>query len=752
MTAVRDQALAARGAGGWLDRLGRLTVRRSKLVLALAGLVLAVSGVFGVTVGEELVGGGMVDPGAESTQANYLLETRFPAGRPNLVLLVDTPGGVDTPEAAEVGKAVVDDLSGIEGMAGAMSYWSTQDPRLRSTDGRSALVLGVSAVDPAVVADRVSALSGRLAASDPGFAVRVGGKAEVDRAIDEQTGEDLTRTELIVLPITFLLLLLIFGSVVSALLPVVVGVFSIVTTLLVLRVITMFTPVSVFSLNLLTVLGFGLAIDYSLFVLRRYREELRAGREAPDAVRVAVRTAGRTVLFSSVTVALALSALLVFPQYFLRSFAYAGIAVVALTAVVTLVVLPAILALLGRRIELLDVRNGWRRLRGLPPRTGQAATAASPGWRRLATSIMARPVVTLIASATLLIALGLPFLNITFGQADHRQLPASAQSSQVHEAMRTRFPGTSGLYEVVLTGLGSPGAHAQELAGYAARLSQVPGVTGVDGVAGRFAGGVSAREPDEAAARYAADKTVWFSVSTSLDPNSDRGREAVRALRAVAPPPTAKAWVGGESAQLHDTERAIARGLPWALGILVVTTLVLLFLFTGGLLIPIKALILNLLSLMATFGAAVWVFQEGHLRELLGGFQVTGYLDMNVLVLIFCMAFGLSMDYEVFMLSRMRERYTQTGRNTESVAFGLERTGGIVTAAAALICVVLVGLATSEIVDLKLIGVGLTLAIVVDATVVRCLLVPAVMRLAGDANWWAPRPLRRVYERFAMTE
>ena len=540
-----------------------------------------------------------------------------------------------------------------------------------------------------------------------------------------------------------------FASAVAGILPLAVGGFAIIGTLLVLRVLAQVTDVSIYALNLTTALGLGLAIDYSLFIVSRYREELRAGRDPGDALIVTMRTAGRTVLFSAATVAVSLLALLVFPLYFLRSFGYAGIAVVALAAVGALVVLPALLAVLGRRVD---------RFR-LP--IGRRATVREPGtgfWHRIATWVMRRPVPIALAVVAFLVLLGTPFLGVRFGLPDDRVLPSGAEGRQVADAIRGNFAtDESSALSVVAPGIGDPRAQLADIDGYAAALSRLDGVERVDALTGAYADGARLQGPLPAvgaaiapeARRFAAADGTWLSVVPSVEPFSEAGEELVAAVRDLPAPLGAQ--VTGPSAQLVDTKASLFGLLPVAAAIIAVVTFVLLFLMTGSVVIPAKALVLNLLSLTAVYGAMVWVFQDGNLAGVLG-FTPTGTIDTSMPVLLFCIAFGLSMDYEVFLLSRIKEEHDRTGDTVAAVAVGLERTGPIVTTAAALLAIVFVAFATSQVSFLKLFGIGTALAILVDATLIRALLVPAFMRVAGQANWWAPAPLRRLHARVGLAE
>jgi RND superfamily putative drug exporter len=524
--------------------------------------------------------------------------------------------------------------------------------------------------------------------------------------------------------------------VVAASLPLGIAGLAVVGTFCVLRVLASFTQVSIFALNLTTAMGMGLAIDYSLFVVSRYREELRAGAEPGDAIVRTVTTAGRTVIFSAVTVAVSLAAMLVFPLAFLRSFAYAGVAVVALAAVGAVVVLPAVLAVLGRRVDTLVL---WHRA-PKPEGTGF--------WHRVAMAVMHRPVVVSAVVIALLLVLGAPFLRIAFGLPDDRVLPASASSHQVQDAIRTRFSSNeaSALSVVVA---GDVSNRSADVARYAADLSRAPGAARVDASTGSYISGQLVAPPNGASARFTGTTGTWLSVVPAVEPYSGAGETLVKAVRAVPAP--FHVQVGGASAELVDSKSSLFSRVPLAGGLIALVTFVALFLMTGGVLVPVKAVVVNLLSLTATFGAMVWIFQDGHLSGLLD-FTATGTIATTMPILMFCIAFGLSMDYEVFLLSRIKEEYDRTGDNVSSVALGLERTGRIVTAAAALLAVVFLAFATSHVTFIKLFGLGLALAVILDATLIRAVLVPAFMRLAGRANWWAPGSLRRVHARFGISE
>jgi putative drug exporter of the RND superfamily len=741
-----------------LSWLGRLALRRRWAILAATLVAVALAGAFGGGAVGHLKSGGFDDPAAESVRAAATLRDTFGTGDPNLVLLVTAAhGDVDDPAVARLGEELTRRLAAEPDLAQVASYWSLDAPSLRSEDGRQALVLGRVTGDEEALDERASQLTAAYTADGPDASVQVGGQAQVFREVGEQVEADLVRAEGIAVPITLLLLVVVFGSAVAGMLPLAVGGFAIVGTLLLLRLLGDLTDVSIYALNLTTALGLGLAIDYSLFIVSRYREELRAGREPDDALLQTMATAGRTVLFSAATVAVSLLALLVFPLYFLRSFGYAGIAVVALAAVGALVVLPALLAVLGRRVDRLRLP-----IRGRRPARPSGAGAGF--WHRLATGVMRRPLPVATVVVAFLLLLGTPFLGVRFGLPDDRVLPAGAASRQVADALRGGFAADeSGALSVVATGTGDPAGRLPDIDRYAAALSELDGVRRVDALGGSYADGrrVPAPGPEgsgeprggasvgRSSARFAADDGTWLSVVPSVGSSSRQGEDLVADVRALPAPFGVQ--VAGPAAQLVDTKASIGAHLPAAAAIIATVTFLLLFLMTGSVVIPVKALLLNLLSLTAVYGAMVYVFQDGHLADVLG-FTATGTIDTSMPVLMFCIAFGLSMDYEVFLLSRIKEEHDRTGDTAAAVAVGLERSGRIVTAAAALLAIVFAAFATSRVSFLQLFGVGTALAVVVDATLIRALLVPAFMRLAGQANWWAPAPLRRLHRRVGLRE
>lgn len=714
--------------GGWT----RFVTARPRLSLLVALVITALAVFAGSGVADRMGSGGWEDPDAESTYATKALEREFPASQPNLLLLVDSGRlSVDDPAVAAEAGRLSDRLMAEKGVTGVGSYWQTKAPALRAEDGREALIAARIEGDEKTAAEVLDRIAPEFRGAQGPVEVSVGGPIAVRHEMQSIIQEDLLRAELIALPVTLVLLVMVFGSAVAALLPLGLGIVAILGTNAVLRGITELTDVSVFAQNLTTALGLGLAVDYALFIVRRFREELAEGAEVRDAVGVTLRTAGRTVLFSALTVAVSLAAMLVFPQYFLRSFAYAGIAVVLLAAAAALILLPAALMLLGHRVNALDLRRLLRRRRpsGAADRSTAAGASAEQGagWGRTAALVMRRAPLFAFATTAGLVLLGLPFLGAQFGTADHRQLPSSAESRVVQENIRDGFPGSpSGGLEVFAETAATPAEYAD----YRSRISGLPGVLRVDGP-------------------VTSGEHAYFTVLAKGEAVGEDAQRVVREIRAE--PAAFDTSVTGAAAVLVDSKDSIADRLPWAAAIIVVVTLLLVFLLTGSVLIPVQAVVLNALSLTAMFGAVVWVFQDGHLSGLLS-FTATGDIETTLPVLMFCVAFGLSMDYGVFLLSRIKEEYDRGGDHEQAVAFGLRRTGGLITAAAVILAVVMVGIGTSRVTNTKMLGLGIALAVIMDAMVVRSLLVPAVMKLTGKATWWAPAPLRRFHERFGLSE
>ncbi|MFE5844538.1 MMPL family transporter [Streptomyces niveus] len=723
--------------------LARFTTHRSKLVLYLSGVLLVLAGALGGGVISALSAGGFTDSSTESARTAEVLDGRFGSGAPNLTLLVTDERGVDDPAVSAAGARLTERIGAEGGVEQALSYWTLgKAPALRGEGGDSAMVLVRITGDEDQVQKTLERIQPEYDRTVEGLETRVGGVAVANKEITETTSDDLLLIEMVTFPVLLVVMLFVFRSVVAALVPLAVAGLTIVSVLLTLRVLTLFTDVSVLATNVATGLGLGLAIDYGLILLKRYREELHGGADTDTAIATALRTAGRTVLFSAVTVALALAGLLVFPFYFLRSFAYAGIPTALLAALVSITFLPALLKALGPRIDKGRVLGRGKEEKPPKPETERF-------WYRLATNVMRFPVPVAVAVIGLLLFLGSPFLSLHMSLADDRVLPADTQSRQISDIVREDFSAQeSQALNVVLND--TPPTGERSIDAYAQKLSTLGNVARVDSEAGSFAAGEQVAPPGPGSERFSADNSTYLSVIPKSESLSEEGEELVKDIRTAEAPYDMQ--VGGPAAELVDSLDSMYDKLPAALAIIGVTTFVLLFLFTGSLVLPLKALVLNCLSLSATFGVLVWGFQDGHLEGIVGDFVVTDTITWTVPVLLFCIAFGMSMDYEVFLLSRIKEEWDRSGDNQLAVARGLERTGAMVTAAAGLIAIVWLGFVLSGISYLKAIGLGLAVAVLMDATLVRGALVPAFMRLAGRANWWAPAPLARFHRKFGLRE
>ena len=733
-----------------LSRLAELGIRFPRRVLALAGLVLLIAAAYGAQAASHLASGGFYDTGAPSWQARNTLTNTFHTGDPNLVLEVKSAAGVDSATARAAGLKIVADLQHQPHASSVTSYWTAppaQAAGLKSKDGHAALVVARVEGDDNTGPKRAAEIYKPLVGTHDGVTVQPGGIIASIHTVNDLTKTDLTKSEMIAVPLTVIALIWVFGSFIAALLPLAVGLSSIVGTMAILRLLSTVTNVSIYALNMTTAMGLALAIDYSLFIVSRYREEVRAGAVPDDAIRTTTRTAGRTVLFSALTVGLSLAAMLVFPVYFLRSFAYAGIAVVGLATIAALLLLPALLKVLGTRVDALDMRAGVRRLLRRPPPVVKPVEQTF--WYRFANAVMRRALPVGLLITAILVALGLPFLHARFGYPDDHVVPKSEAVHQVGDDLRQNFTTNAGsTISIVANDIS---AAPTRVDGYATALSRVDGITSVTAASGTYVHGDRVAPGN---ASMTSGHITYLDLQTGADAQSDRAKSVLTSLRAVPAP-----WpvqFTGQTAINQDSLHALAVTMPIAIALIVLATFIVLFLFTGSVILPIKALILNTLSLSATFGAMVWVFQEGHFGALFPDLTTTGYLVPTMPPLMFCVAFGLSMDYEVFLLSRIRESWLESGRtsadNTRAVALGLGRTGRIVTAAALLMAIVFAAIANGRVSFMMLFGTGLTLAVIMDATVVRGILVPAFMRLAGRWNWWSPRPLARLHDRIGLSE
>ncbi|MFF0537167.1 MMPL family transporter [Streptomyces coelicoflavus] len=719
------------------ERVAELAIRRSRLVLVIAALAVAVMGFVGGGAFTKLLPGGFDDPNSQSSRAVEVIDDKF-GGETNLVLLVDTPdGGVDTPAAKSAGQALVSELKGEKNLANVYSYWDTNLAALRSEDGEQALILAHVKGEETELQDNAQSLIDAYSGTyGDTLEVRAGGGTAVSADISTQVVSDLVLAEAIAIPLTLVLLLFVFGSVVSALLPLAIAVIAIAGAFAQLSILGGITEVSNTATNLVTALGLGLGIDYALLMTSRFREQLASGASVDDAVRRTVSTAGRTVAFSAATVAAALASLLVFPQYFLRSFGYAGVGVVAVAAISTLFVMPALFVVLGHRVN--KGRMPWAKDR-------QPSVQGSV-WGRMARTVMRRPALTALPVLAVLLVAAAPLLGITFGTPDERVLPENAESRQVTAMLGENFNGNdaAALHVVIDRAVAKDG-----LTSYAGDLAALDGVLRVETSAGTYTGGQSAPAGpgNPALGRPDAQR---INVVSELTPKSDEAETLVADVRAVTAPKGTEPLVGGIDAELVDAKDSISGQLPLAIALVVLTTFVLLFLFTGSIVQPLRALVLNVVSLGATLGVMTWIFQDGNLSSLLG--FTAQPMEVSMTVLMFCIAFGLSMDYEVFVTSRIKELHDQGEDNESAVANGLGHTGRIVSAAALLLAVSFFAFGTAKITFMQMFGLGSGLAILIDAIAVRGVLVPAAMRLLGGSAWYAPPFLKKLHGRIGLSE
>jgi uncharacterized membrane protein YdfJ with MMPL/SSD domain len=701
------------------DSLARFADGNARRIGIFAIVFFLLAAVLGGSVANRLDPYGADDPATETVQAKERLEA---AGlRPPAVLAVveDAPvAKASTRARVEALERSVRRRADVQSVSG---YYDTRSPAFVSRDGGSTyFVVALKPTADKQWQDAGAAVADRLSA-DPG--VVVGGGAVAQKQVNEQVEKDLRMAELIAFPLLFLLSLLFFRSLVASVLPLMIGGLAIVGTFLILRLASEFGSISIFALNLTTALGLGLAIDYSLFIVSRYREEIARSGPGLEAMRRVLATSGRTVFFSSLTVAAALASLLVFPQRFLYSMGLGGALVALFAALISLTVLPAVLTLLGTRVNA-----------GAPAFLRRRAEAdARPDesgfWYRLSRFVMRRPVPVATLSALFLIVLGLPFFGIKFNTVDPTVLPPSASARQAYETVSDRFPP----YHETPIWVDFEGGGPAAAKAMAVRVDRVPGVAEV-------------LPPQHLRSGVTAIEAISAHPFVA-----DASQETVKAIRALPTPAGTTALVGGATADFVDLQSSLVSHLPIVLAIIVVATLVILFLMTGSVILPIKSLIMNFLNLSAVFGLLVLIFQDGRLQGFLD-YSSPGAIEQTMPILLFAVAFGLSTDYAVFLLSRIKEARDNGASESECVAIGLERTGRIVTAAALLFAVAMGAFATSQIIFIKENGVGTALAVLIDASIVRALLVPSLMELLGKWNWWAPGPLRRLHERIGISE
>jgi RND superfamily putative drug exporter len=722
-------------------------------VVAIAILVMVAIGVFGVPVAKELSPSGFADPTSQSSRATDLLTDKFGQGDVQLLVVVTANDRFDSPATRTAALDVIDQLKRSGHVIGISSAW-TSPPQasaaLVSRDQKSGLITAGITGNEANQQIYAKDLSDQITRDRDGIAVRTGGTAMVNLQVTEQSQHDLLLMESIAIPLSFLVLVWVFGGVFAAALPIAVGLTAIIGTLAVLRVTTFFTDVSIFALNLTTAMGLALAIDYTLLMISRYRDELAEGADRDEALTRTMLTAGRTVLFSATTVALSMGAMVLFPMHFLKSFAYAGVATVAFAALAAVVITPAVISLLGDRLDSLDVRRLVRRM------LGRAEPAQRPVdeqfWYRSTKFVMKRAVPIGLACVVVLVTLGAPFLGVRPGFPDDRVLPQSASAHQVGDRLRSDFTNN---FETAIPVLipDAAGLSDPQIARYAADLSRVNDVSTVSAPMGAYVGGNLVGPPS--AATGLASGSALLTVESTAPLFSERSTDQLDALHRVATPGNRTVEFAGTAQTNSDSVDAIVSRLPIVLGLIAVIMLILLFLLTGSVVLPLKALVLNVLSLTAAFGAMVWIFQDGNLGAF--GTTSTGTLVANMPVLLFCIAFGLSMDYEVFLVSRIREFWLESPQrgvadNDESVALGVAHTGRVITAAALIMAISFAALIAAHVSFMRMFGLGLALAVLADATLVRLVLVPAFMHVMGRWNWWAPKPLAWMHQRVGIRE
>jgi RND superfamily putative drug exporter len=713
--------VSAGTGSGTFERVTSVAHRMPRTVIALALLLVLVANGLGAGLAERLLNGGTTDPGSASARADALVAEFAPAADPDVLLLVTGPAAVDAPSTAQAGLALAAELGAVADVRGVVPYWATASAALRSDDGMSALItahIDGTESEQFRTLERIETMltAARSAEATAALRVELGGFVPVQRAIQDAVQHDLQIAEMIALPITYFLLMLVFGGALASLLPLLVGVFAIVCTNAVLALLAGVTDVSIFAMNLTTALGLGLAVDYALLMVRRFREELEDhGADVRSAVIATIGSAGRTVFFSAVTVAAALAVMLLFPLFFLRSFAYAGIAVVAFAALGAIVVLPALFLLLGQRVR--ARRSANRPERPFPGLGGR--------WARWTMLITRRPGAVAVVTAVLLLALAAPFLRAAYGPLDDRLLAAGTPERTVSEQLRQRFTESPGILATIVL------PARADVSRVAAEVDEVSGVV--------------ATSVNDASAR----PLITVLADSDLDLASARAQGIAADIRALPLPDAA--LVTGEPARQLDTEAAVARTLPGALLLVVGVAAGLVFLLTGSLVLPALAVLSNALSLTAMLGAVVLVFQDGALADALK-VTPTGFIDVTLPLLMSCIAFGLSMDYGVFLLARLVEERRRGLGVREAMAMTAERTGGLITSAAAILAVVLIAIGSSGVTSTKMLGLGVALAVIVDATVVRSVLVPTAVVWLGERAWWAPPALRRFHERWGWRE
>ena len=692
------------------EKLGHGLVRRKKSVFVIYLIAILMAGAIGSGVFSRLDSGGYNDPNSDSAKAYKYLQDVFKIEDPSVVLVVESKNGATDPAVFTAVAQLESKIQQEKHVGKTLSYWSTGGaPSLLSKDGKSGFLFIYSdKSDWGVIQNLGEQIQKKYDGKFQDLKIYASGTGVFAYSINHKISKDLALAESISIPLTFILLAFVFGGLVASAMPLVVGVSAILGSFLIIYLLTLFTGVSIFALNLITGLGLGLGIDYSLLIVNRFREELHAGKSVEDSIVNTVNTAGKTVFYSGLTVVLTLVALIMFPQMFLKSFGYAGVTVVIMAVLGALIALPALLAMLGNKIDNVVVRKS-------------AITPKEDGrWADTARFVMRKPISVVVLSLIILTVLAAPVKNIVFSQVDSRVLPASNQAATAARVILERFPGQEGNpIEIIVPKGAFMGTQINQ---YTNEIAQIPGIVRI---------GDSQVSGDD----------VRVTAIHSMGPRTPEAQKLITQVRAIRAPEGT--LIGGVAADYTDTQNGIAATLPWALLWIAIGVMLLLFIFTGSIILPIKAVLLNVLSLAATLGAVTWIFVDGHLKWLVGDFTVTGAVDTGSIILIAVVTFGLSMDYEVFLLSRIKEEHEAGKSNIESVATGLQRSARIITAAAGLLAIVFASFMLSGVTSIKMLGFGVAFAILLDASLVRALLVPALMRLFGERNWWAPKSLKR---------
>ena len=694
------------------EKLGRLAVRRSKLVLVSFVISMLAAGGIGLSVFGNLDSGGYSDPNSESMKVWNYFKENLKTRDAGVILVVDGKSkSVNDPKVVSDALSLEKEVAAIAGVKSTLSYWTSgNQPTLVSKDGNAAyLLIYTESDDFAKVGKIGKEIQSKFDGEYKSLRVYASGNGVITSAINGRISKDLALAESISIPLTFILLIIVFGAVVASAMPLFVGLFSILGAFFLLYLITKFTSVSVFALNLVTGIGLGLGIDYSLLMVNRFREELHHGKEVAEAVITTVKTAGKTVFYSGLTVAVTLGSMVVFPQSFLKSFGYAGVSVVIIAIISAIFPLPALMMLLGHRVDKFVIRKS-------------AITPKSDGrWAHTARFVMRRPVSIVLLSLLILAAIAAPIKNIAFSQVDARVLPKTDKAAIAYEVMATRFPGQeSSPIEILIPG-GAKSVSKDALNKYVSDIQNTDGIVRVSS--------------------FPVGDDLRIQAIQSMGSRTPEAADLIHRLRELNSPEGT--MIGGVAADYTDSQDGTAKALPWALLWITISVLVLIFIFTGSIILPIKAVLLNILSLGATLGALTWIFIDGHLKWLVGDFTVTGTLDTGTTILVAVVVFGLSMDYELFLLSRIKEEHFAGRNNIESVAVGLQRSARIITAAAVLLAAVFAAFMTSGVTAIKMMGFGTAFAILLDATLIRALLVPALMRLFGERNWWGPKFLKK---------